>query len=123
MFVVVIAKIGLETVYRLERLSQKAMYNIVMNHNLKRWESAKHGLYEDLPSLASCMCCLFVPLFTFSATEVPDETHGLWGTSSKSSLQSSMDFLALRVAPESHVPCTETLQPREKVLSVSHSIR
>ena len=49
----------------------RKLCTIVMNHNLKRWESAKYGLCEDLPSLYSCMCCLFVPPFTFFGNRGP----------------------------------------------------
>ena len=87
------------------KLSQKAMYNCHESRSKKDGSgqnTSKYGFCEDLPSLYFLVC---------RAAEVPDdEIHGFLGTSSKSSLQSSMDFLALRVAPESHVPRTETLQ-------------
>jgi len=54
--------------------------------------------------------------------EVPDETRGFWGTSSKSSSQSSMDFLGIRVAPESHVSVFEVPYGKNWITETSPSI-
>ncbi len=136
MLVAVIAKVGSTIVYRLEKLSQKAMYNCHESRSKKDGSgqnTSKYGFCEDLPSLYSCMYCLFhASLFpSLQGSRGPRwwdpwifghfqqiffaKFHGFFGTTS---------CTRKPCAPHrdtSAIVSVESL--REKVLSVSHSIR